>query len=173
MVCMISIEYDKFKYGFWTGLVLMLILFLAVIDFEKEKFKTLEVSFKHISNTITQTQESYQELVEYRNRMENGIKVIEMEVTAYSNDPISINVPAWRDGCTSQMILARKGIVAADWTLLPPGTVLFIPGYGKAVVADKGAAIKGSRLDLFFPSYDDAILWGRRKVNVTVIKYPI
>jgi 3D (Asp-Asp-Asp) domain-containing protein len=38
--------------------------------------------------------------------------------------------------------------IAADLTVYPIGTVLFIPGYGYGVVADKGSAIKGNRLDL-------------------------
>src|SRR4051794_1500489 len=40
--------------------------------------------------------------------------------------------------------------VAADLTVFPIGTILFIPGYGYGVVADKGGAIKGNELDLYF-----------------------
>ena len=62
--------------------------------------------------------------------------------------------------------------VAADTTLLPFHTKLLIPGYGdgKAVpVLDRGGAIKGNRLDVFFPTHEQALKWGRRRVEVTVI----
>nr|MBS9408334.1 hypothetical protein [Streptococcus oralis] len=38
--------------------------------------------------------------------------------------------------------------IAADLRVFPIGTILFVPGYGYGVVADKGGAIKGNRLDL-------------------------
>ena len=50
------------------------------------------------------------------------------------------------------------------------GTTLQVPGYGTARVWDRGGAIKGRRLDLLFPSHKAALMWGRRAVNITVIR---
>ena len=36
-------------------------------------------------------------------------------------------------------------------------------GYGYAVAADKGGAIKGHKIDVFFPSTSDAYRWGVKK----------
>ena len=67
-------------------------------------------------------------------------------------------------------LLASGGrFAAADTSVLPFGTVLSVPGYGRCVVEDRGAAIKGNRLDLFFDGHDKALLWGRRTVLVTVL----
>lgn len=62
--------------------------------------------------------------------------------------------------------------VAADTAVLPFNTRLSIPGYygGTPVrVLDRGGAIKGNRLDVFFPSHETALDWGRRTVDVTVV----
>lgn len=61
--------------------------------------------------------------------------------------------------------------IAADLNVFPIGTILFIPGYGYGVVADKGSAVKGNHLDLYFQTVDDVFKhWGKKKLNVYVIK---
>jgi 3D (Asp-Asp-Asp) domain-containing protein len=61
--------------------------------------------------------------------------------------------------------------IAADLTVFPIGTILFIPGYGYGVVADKGGAIKGNELDLFYETVEEVYdNWGKRSVEVYVIK---
>ena len=101
-------------------------------------------------------------------RVLDGIPV-RARVTAYSNDPISINVPAWRDGKTATMTTARLGVAAADWRIFPPGTRVFIPGYGEAVVEDRGGRVKGLHFDVFTDTYDEARQWGSRVMTVYVI----
>jgi hypothetical protein len=61
--------------------------------------------------------------------------------------------------------------IAADLTIFPIGTILFIPGYGYGVVADKGGAIKGNHLDLYFETVSDVYnIWGKKELNVYVVK---
>ncbi|WP_256522104.1 3D domain-containing protein [Halobacillus sp. A5] len=61
--------------------------------------------------------------------------------------------------------------IAADPEVFPIGTVLFIPGYGYGVVADTGSAIKGNRLDLYYPSVDAVYNnWGKQDLEVYVIE---
>ncbi|MDP4085657.1 MAG: 3D domain-containing protein [Bacillota bacterium] len=60
--------------------------------------------------------------------------------------------------------------IAADLHVFPIGTILFIPGYGYGVVADKGGAIKGNELDLYYETVDDVYnLWGKKKLDVYVV----
>jgi 3D (Asp-Asp-Asp) domain-containing protein len=63
-----------------------------------------------------------------------------------------------------------KGAVAVDPRLIPLGTQLFVPGYGKAVAADVGTAIKGRIIDLWMPTDAAARKWGRRTVTITVYR---
>ncbi|WP_083779110.1 3D domain-containing protein [Thermincola potens] len=46
---------------------------------------------------------------------------------------------------------------------------MFIPGYGYAVAADTGGAIKGRKLDVFFQTRTEALKWGKRCVKVTIL----
>lgn len=61
--------------------------------------------------------------------------------------------------------------IAADLRVFPIGTILFIPGYGYGVVADKGGAIKGNRIDLYYDTVEDVYkYWGKKTVEVYVVK---
>ncbi|MCP4410621.1 MAG: hypothetical protein GY807_23355, partial [Gammaproteobacteria bacterium] len=55
----------------------------------------------------------------------------------------------------------------------PFGTAFRIPGYNSGrpvVVLDRGGAIKGNKLDLYFPTHAEALEWGRRIITVEVSK---
>jgi 3D (Asp-Asp-Asp) domain-containing protein len=60
------------------------------------------------------------------------------------------------------------GVVAVDPSVIPLGTRMTIPGYGEGVAADKGGAIQGAVIDLWFPTDADAANWGRRTVTITL-----
>lgn len=63
-----------------------------------------------------------------------------------------------------------QGVVAVDPRVIPLGTKLYVEGYGSAIAADTGGDIKGSRIDVFFDSRQQAINWGRRQVRVHILK---
>ena len=71
-------------------------------------------------------------------------------------------------GRTARGTLARKGTVAADPKVFPFGTRLVVPGYGTGTVEDVGGAIKGRHIDVWFPSHEEAVQWGRRELPVRV-----
>lgn len=96
---------------------------------------------------------------------------VQMEVTAYcpcrrccgpkacgitaSGNPVSVN--------GSQFVAADRSLAF--------GTMIRIPGYagGHAVpVLDRGGAIKGRRLDVYFPTHAEALRWGRQHVVVYI-----
>ncbi|MEH7225869.1 3D domain-containing protein [Bacillus sp. JJ1566] len=61
--------------------------------------------------------------------------------------------------------------IAADLNVFPIGTILFIPDYGYGVVADKGGAIKGNKIDLYYETVHDVYnKWGKKTLDVYVIK---
>ena len=66
-------------------------------------------------------------------------------------------------GMTASGTQARPGTVAADTSVLPFGTIVYVEGYGYGRVEDRGGAIKGNKLDLWFSSHDAALKWGRKK----------
>ena len=71
-------------------------------------------------------------------------------------------------GVTASGKIAAKGTIAADPSVFPFGTKMTIPGYGPGIVQDVGGAIKGAHIDIWFPSHDEALAWGARRVKVRV-----
>ena len=57
-----------------------------------------------------------------------------------------------------------------DPSVIPLGTHLYVEGYGYAVAADTGGAIKGARIDLLIDQPRDEISdFGLRDVTVLII----
>lgn len=59
--------------------------------------------------------------------------------------------------------------VSVDPTVIPLGSSLYIEGYGYAVAADTGSAVKGNEVDLYFDNSSECYDWGRQTVKVTVL----
>jgi len=62
------------------------------------------------------------------------------------------------------------GIAAVDPNVIPLRTRLYIEGYGEAIAADTGGAIKGNRIDLCFPDHQSALKFGIKNVKVYVLE---
>jgi uncharacterized protein YabE (DUF348 family) len=60
-------------------------------------------------------------------------------------------------------------VIAVDPRVIPLGTKVYVEGYGYAVAADTGGAIKGYIIDLFMPSNQDCYRWGRKKVKIKIL----
>jgi 3D (Asp-Asp-Asp) domain-containing protein len=73
-------------------------------------------------------------------------------------------------GITASGVRAKKGTIAADISRYPYGTKMYVPGYGWGEVQDIGSAIKGDHIDVFFQSNKDAMHWGRKYLDVKIIK---
>jgi cystine transport system substrate-binding protein len=71
-------------------------------------------------------------------------------------------------GHTATGLPVGWGVVAVDPSVIPLGTKLTIPGYGEAVAADTGGAVRGNTIDLWFPTLAQARAWGRRTVTITL-----
>jgi 3D (Asp-Asp-Asp) domain-containing protein len=97
----------------------------------------------------------------------SGRKVLSMIATGYSATPAQTG--GNRTGRTASGLKAGHGAVAVDPKYIPLGTRLYIEGYGYAVAADTGGAIKGNRIDLGHNTYKEALKVGRRKVIVHVL----
>jgi uncharacterized protein YabE (DUF348 family) len=84
---------------------------------------------------------------------------------------------AYCNGCSGRTatglnLRANPGmkVIAVDPRVIPLGTKVYVEGYGYAVAADTGGAIKGYKIDLFMPSKADAYRWGRKKVKMKILK---
>ena len=63
-------------------------------------------------------------------------------------------------GITSSGAKAQPGVtVAADTSILPYGTVIYIEGVGLRVVQDTGSAVVGNKLDVAVNTHAEALSW--------------
>ena len=73
------------------------------------------------------------------------------------------------NGYTYTGMKAERGVVAVDPTVIPLYTRVYVEGYGPAIAADIGGAIKGDKIDLCFDTVQEALDWGRRPVTVYIL----
>jgi len=76
----------------------------------------------------------------------------------------------WADGVTASGHIIQPGdkfVAAPD--RYPFGIIIDIPGYGEVPVLDRGGAIKGDKLDVFFPTHQEAVEWGRQYLMVKIM----
>lgn len=71
---------------------------------------------------------------------------------------------------TASGAIAEEGVtIAADWSVYSPGTILYIEGIGERTVQDRGGAISGQKIDVFFNNHEDALHFGRQEIRIKVI----
>ncbi|AFL98553.1 hypothetical protein Desde_0058 [Desulfitobacterium dehalogenans ATCC 51507] len=87
------------------------------------------------------------------------VKTFEVEATAYT----------YTGNATATGVWPREGLIAVDPRVIPLGTEVYVEGYGYAIAADTGGAIKGNIIDVFFPSLQRCIQWGRRPVVIHIL----
>ena len=96
----------------------------------------------------------------------SGKKTIICQSTAYSGHSATAS---GRTPCRD-----KNGIstIAVDPTVIPLGSKVYVEGYGYAIAADTGGAIKGNKIDVYFNSSGECSSWGRKQVQVKIIAYP-
>lgn len=78
-------------------------------------------------------------------------------------------------GITYSGTPARVGAIAVDPTVIPLGTRMYVVSndgeyiYGEAVAEDIGGAIKGSKIDLYFNTFDECWIFGVRDCTVYIL----
>lgn len=95
-----------------------------------------------------------------------AIKTLTMESTAYYGHGITAS--------GLKPVRNPDGIstIAVDPNVIPLGTKVYVSGYGIAIAADTGGAIKGNIIDVYLNTHEECISWGRRNVTVQILEYP-
>lgn len=93
-------------------------------------------------------------------------KTISCSATAYTGHSFT---SSGRKPCRDKSGIST---IAVDPTVIPMGSKLYVEGYGYAVAADTGSAIKGNKIDVYFDSDGECSNWGRKQVQVKIIAYP-
>ena len=65
----------------------------------------------------------------------------------------------------------REGHIAADLTVLPLNTKVYIPELNRiCTVVDKGSAIKNNKIDIFMNSRQKAMQWGIKNITIYILE---
>ncbi|MBT2570616.1 3D domain-containing protein [Planococcus sp. ISL-110] len=63
----------------------------------------------------------------------------------------------------------NQKVIAVDPSVIPLGSKVWVEGYGEAIAGDVGGAIKGNKIDVFIPSQDAALEFGRKNITIKVL----
>ncbi|WP_416150599.1 peptidoglycan-binding protein [Salipaludibacillus sp. HK11] len=119
---------------------------------------------------------------ETSNSNESKPQVTEQEESSPPSSGTSMTVEAtaytaYCDGCSGITYTGldlrnnpNKKVIAVDPNVIPLGSKVYVEGYGNAVAGDIGGAIKGHKVDLFMPDREDALAFGRRNIEITIIE---
>lgn len=95
-------------------------------------------------------------------------KEITMKATAYTANCEGCS------GVTATGINLKENpdakVISVDPSVIPLGSKVYVEGYGYATAGDTGSAIKGNKIDIFFPSHEQAVQWGVKTVSVKVVE---
>ncbi len=91
-------------------------------------------------------------------------RAMDMQTTKYATGEPGVGT------ITYTSLKVRVGVVAVDPTVIPLGSLLYVPGYGYCVAADIGGAIKGHKIDLYTEDLHEAALrYGVRPLPVYLL----
>ncbi|WP_319005842.1 ubiquitin-like domain-containing protein [Metabacillus niabensis] len=147
---------------------------------------------KHYEVTIENGQEVTRKLLKTETVQKSedrvvalGTKVVQTSTTIASrgNDSVSkefyVNSTAYTANCngcsgttaTGMNLKANPNakVIAVDPSVIPLGTKVYVEGYGYAVAADTGSAIKGNKIDVFLSSKSAAYRWGSKRVKIKIL----
>lgn len=124
---------------------------------------------KHQTNITYQNKQHQQKHVKLQPRTQYHAKGnvymkqgqhMRVNATAYCGDTITSTGTKPIEGRT----------IAVDPKIIPYGTKVYIPQFDKVFIAeDCGSAIKGNRIDIFMTSYNRAMDWGIRTIDIYII----
>jgi 3D (Asp-Asp-Asp) domain-containing protein/LysM repeat protein len=102
-----------------------------------------------------------------------------VEAAAPSSKEITVEATAYTATCEGCSGITATGInllenpnqkvISVDPSVIPLGSKVYVEGYGEAIAGDTGGAIKGNKIDVFIPSKQEAVDFGRKQLKVTIL----
>src|SRR5690625_4562303 len=134
-------------------------------EVEEESIKK-EVKQEVKEKTQTNNNKQQEEKIVQTNK-ENDGETMYVTATAYT---------ANCDGCTGITYTGinlkdnpNQKVIAVDPNVIPLGSKVWVEGYGTAIAADTGGAIKGNRIDVFVANEADAKRFGIQQLRIKIL----
>lgn len=166
----------------WHIIIITIIMFIALCNMlkvsESYNDKTTAPCVSNLATFEPQTEAELSEIEAKLKTMPTKQSVIieeiikhepfeEFEATAYCACPKCCG--KWADGVTALGTKATaKRTIAVDSNLIPLGSKVEIEGLGIYIAEDTGSAIKGKIIDIYFDTHEEALKFGRQKVNIRI-----
>ncbi|NTU28199.1 DUF348 domain-containing protein [Bacillus tequilensis] len=134
---------------------------------EQSKDKVIAVGTKQSSPNIEKVSASGDSKTVVSRSNESTGKAMTVASTAYT---------ASCSGCSGHTATGvnlknnpNAKVIAVDPNVIPLGSKVHVEGYGYAIAADTGSAIKGNKIDVFFPEKSSAYRWGNKTVKIKIL----
>lgn len=137
----------------------------------KQENEALLSQNKKLANQVSaleKEKQTRQTTVSRDNQPSSVAKEFYVEATAYT---------AYCKGCSGKTATGLDlranpdmKVIAVDPRVIPLGSKVWVEGYGYAIAADTGGAIKGYKIDVFIPNKEQVYTWGRKRVLIKVLK---
>lgn len=145
-------------------LFLVILAFLAFLAISYVLYNLVQMSFQDLHSEIKRLEQELNYLKNKVDKIYQGrLSVI---ATGYTSNVICCGKD---DGVTASGKIASWGTIAMD-KKYKFGTKVFIPMFQKTfTVLDRGGAIKGNRIDIWFPTYEEALQFGVKRIQVYIL----
>lgn len=98
---------------------------------------------------------------------------------AEKSKSLTVTATAYTASCEGCIGITKTGVnllenpdakvIAVDPNVIPLGSKVYVEGYGYATAEDIGGGIKGNEIDVFIPTTEEAMQWGRKDVKITIL----
>lgn len=132
-----------------------------------EKNKQLEQKINKQKQVTAQTNTTSKPQTPSSTESVSGTSLGQFKITAYCN--CSKCCGKWAGGPTASGAMPKAGrTIAVDPKVIPLGSKVIIDGH-TYIAEDTGGAIKGNKIDLYCSSHAEALSWGVKYKNVSII----
>lgn len=132
--------------------------------------ESLKTENSNLVDQISQLQKENEQRTTIQNQSTatNSTNLGQFKITAYCN--CSKCCGKWAGGPTASGTTPTAGrTIAVDPKVIPLGTKVIIDGH-TYIAEDTGSAIKGKKIDMYFASHSEAMAWGVKHKNVSIVK---
>lgn len=95
------------------------------------------------------------------------VSIVTMSVSAYCNDTRAEDDPLYGIMASGERTFFGACACGPGYEF---GTLFYVPGFGWAVCMDRGGQITDMHLDIWLPTEQDALRWGRQEPSVLVVE---
>ncbi|PYE92221.1 3D domain-containing protein [Bacillus sp. 196mf] len=141
---------------------------------EKQKQEKASKPAEPVANNNSKVEPAKPAQPEPSSKPTAGGKELYVHATAYTADPGENGYAPGQQVYSAwggYNLTANPGmkLIAVDPSVIPLGSRVYVEGYGEAIAADTGGAIKGHKIDVLMPDKASSSKWGRKNVKLTIL----